>query len=139
MKKLAYLLPTVALVFALGCTPKESPEDTPPPPQAPQGQVDQVSPGAGDVQEAAPAAPTEPDSAGKIVQDYATGLTTAPGKARAAQAKIDMAALQTAVGNFYAENERYPSSLDEVSGSMQAGFDMSPFNYNPATGKVSLK
>ncbi|MBI5190466.1 MAG: hypothetical protein HZA22_07305 [Nitrospirae bacterium] len=136
MNKLVYLLSAVALVFALGCTPKESPEDTPPPPQAPQGQADALPPDASDAGEAAPA---QPVPAGKIVEDYAAGVTTAPGKARSANAKVEMAAVQTAVSSFQVMNGRYPSSLDEVRGDMQPGFDMSPYNYDPATGKVSRK
>lgn len=135
MKRLAYLLPAVALVFALGCTPKESPEDTPPPPQAPASQTETTAP----VQEAVPAAPAEPESAGKIVEDYAHHVVSTPDKARAANAKTEMASLQTVIESYYADNQRYPSSLDEVKGDMQAGFDMSRFNYDPATGRVSLK
>lgn len=131
MKKLAYMLSAAALVFTLGCTPKEKPDQVPPTPEAPESQA-APAPEAG-------AAPGGQQSAGEIVEEYAGGLTGAPGKARSANAKVEMQAVQTAVSGFQAANGRYPSSLDEVRGDMQPGFDMSPFGYDPATGKVSLK
>ena len=135
MNKLVYLIPLAALTLALGCTPTEKKTDVPQPPKAPQEQTSALAPAT-----AMPApAPAQPESSKQIVQGYAKSITGTMDRARLAQTRVDMEVIQAAVRNYQVDNGKYPASLDEVKGSLRAGADLSLFNYDSATGMVSIK
>jgi len=88
-----------------------------------------------------PAAPTQDaPSSGKIVEDYAKNLSTAPARAAAV---VDIASIQKAVGAFEAMEGRLPKSLEELV-AMRYLPQLPPvpqgkrLSYDPATGKIAL-
>jgi len=143
MRRYFYLIAVVALLsLSLGCTPTEKKADVPPPPTAPQQEAPAPAPQADAAPAAAPVpAPVskEPESANKIVNDYRRTLMTPIGKSKGTQEKVDTAAVKIALQSYYSEHEKYPESLDEIKGYLKDGTDLSIYNYDPATGTVSLK
>lgn len=112
------------LLVAAGCVEKRKPasaEDAKPAPA-----------------KSAPAA--EAPSSGKIVEDYAKNLGTAPARAAAV---VDIVSIQKAVAAFEAMEGRNPKSLDELV-AMRYLPQLPPvppgkrLSYDAATGKVEL-
>lgn len=128
MKNIAVLLAALPLMMLVACAPSEKKQDVPPAPKA-AGQ----SSGKECATSAAPA------SAKDIVTGYANRVVSAPDKARAAQAKVDLGAIQEAVRNFMVENGRYPESLGMIQGYLRPGSDLASFGYDPSTGTVCVK
>jgi len=127
MKKSIHLFAALTLFTTFACTPTEKKADVPPPPTAP-------------LQQAAPAAPgEEPKTSGEIVQGYASGLTGAAGKARAAGAKVEIDAIGTAIRDYQFENSKYPASLDDIKDRLSPDMDLSKYVYHPDTGTVAPK
>ncbi|MGE5190190.1 MAG: AAA family ATPase [Gemmatimonadota bacterium] len=60
-------------------------------------------------------------------------------KARAAQAATDLGSVKDAIRNYQVENGRYPDSLDAVRNYLRPDVDLSAFNYDPASGNVTIK
>lgn len=116
----------LALIFSMlvGCTPTEKKNDAPPTPQSP---------------DTAAAPKTQSESSKDIVNNYEKTLVTSIDRAKGAQAKVDLGAIQDAVRNFQVENGKYPDSLDAVKGFLRPGTDLSAFNYDAGSGMVSLK
>lgn len=112
------------LFAAVGCVEKRKPASASDPKPAPS--------------EAAPA--QEAPSSGKIVEDYAKNLSTAPARAAAV---VDIASVQKAVSAFEAMEGRLPKSIDELV-AMRYLPQLPPvpqgkrLSYDPATGKVTL-
>ena len=130
MKTHLYLLAAITLFASFACTPTEKKADVPPPPTAP-------------AQQEAPAPPSPPageqKSSGQIMKDYASGLTGAQGKARSANAKVEMESVVTAVRDYQVDNGKYPATLSDIQDKLGPGFDLGMFNYDPSTGAVTLK
>jgi hypothetical protein len=132
MKLFVYGLFTSALIIMMfACTPTEKKVDIPPPPKA-QEQATQAPASAGPT-------PQAPESSKQIIENYQKGLVTSVDKARGAQAKVDMGAVQDAVRNYQVENGRYPDSLEAIKSYVRPGTDLTLYNYDRGTGTVSLK
>lgn len=122
MQKCAlFAIVAVLCAFLAGCTPTQEPEDVPSPPEAPKSE------------------PVKGDSARKVVTDYGSGLTGSIDKTRKLKMKSEMDALNTAVQNYYLENGKYPASLDEISSYTLSGTDLSAYDYDPETGRISIR
>jgi hypothetical protein len=95
---------------------------------------------AGEAKPASTEPAQEAPSAGKIVEDYAKNLSTAPARAAAV---VDIASVQKAVSAFEAMEGRSPKSLEELV-AMRYLPQLPPvpqgkrLSYDPATGKVTL-
>lgn len=130
MKRVFCVIPMVLLILAVGCAPSEKKEDVPPPPKAPSAEASAPAPAA---------APQQPESAKEIVEGYQKGLVGSVDKARMAQARTDLGAIQDAIRNYQVENGRFPASLEDIKNYLRGGTDLGLFSYDPATGAVSLK
>ena len=73
------------------------------------------------------------------VAEYGNSLTDAYKKGQQAGEIANLDAVRKTVQAFYAQNGRYPQSLDEIKGSIHAEMDMSKYSYDPQTGTVNLK
>ena len=61
-------------------------------------------------------------------------------KARAVQLQVDLAAVQMAVQSYQVQNGTFPKSLSElVSSGILTESQTSKLDYNPGSGKVSLR
>jgi len=118
MKKHLYLLPALALILTVGCTPKQEPEDTPPPPETPA---------------------SSPEPAKEVVTEYGQGLVSSMDKARSVQAKEDIREVQRAIQEYTVTNGSYPPSLDSIAGNITGNINLNAFSYDPATGIVGIK
>jgi hypothetical protein len=67
-------------------------------------------------------------------QEYGRALTGSMDRADRAADRANLAALKKSIASYHSMNGRYPESLDEVA----TGLDTSRFDYDPATGKVTL-
>jgi hypothetical protein len=70
-------------------------------------------------------------------QEYGRALTGSMKRADRTADRANLGALKKSIAAYYTMNGRYPGSLDEVAQPM--GLDPSRFDYDPATGKVTLK
>lgn len=59
------------------------------------------------------------------------------GKQAGVDANLD--AVKKALAAYRAANDRYPASLDEVKDLVGHNIDMSPYDYDPQSGTVTLK
>ena len=115
------------VLVAAGCVEKREPAST-----------GEAKPAASAPAQEAPA--QDAPAAGKIVEDYAKNLSTAPARAAAV---IDIASIQKAVSSFEAMEGRLPKSLEELV-AMRYLPQLPPvpqgkrLSYDPATGQVSL-
>jgi hypothetical protein len=133
MKLFVYGLFTPFLAIILfACTPTEKKVDVPPPPKAEEQATQPPAP-------AGPAPQAAPESSKQIIENYQKGLTSSIDKARGAQAKVDMGAVQDAVRNYQVENGRYPDSLDAIKSYVSPKVNLGLYNYDPGTGTVSIK
>ncbi|KAF0143177.1 MAG: hypothetical protein FD156_2803 [Nitrospirae bacterium] len=73
------------------------------------------------------------------VSEYGNSLTDAYKKGQQAGETANLDAVRKAVQAYYAQNGRYPQSLDEIKGSIGSEMDMSKYSYDPQTGTVNLK
>ncbi len=78
-------------------------------------------------------------SAANPVENYVNGLKGYEGRAKGAQAEVDLGDIRTAIQTYQMDNGRYPASLDAVKPYVRAGIDLNRFRYNSADGSVSLK
>ena len=131
MKKLFLLLPAIFLTFAFGCSQSGQKTEAPQPAPAAQQAAPAQAPAAAPAQ--------QPESAKEIVEGYGKGLVTSVDKARGAQASVDLGSVKDAVRNYQVENGRYPASLDAIKNYIRPEINLSAFNYDPATGNVTLK
>ena len=72
------------------------------------------------------------------VESYGTGLVGAKKQAENTKDQANLVGLQQAVQQFRAFNGRLPESLEELKGSVRMEFDVSRYDYDPDTGKVTL-
>lgn len=117
MKKII-IIQILTMALMLGCSPKQEPEDTPPPPEMPAAHQ---------------------ESAGEIVENYGKGLAGSLDKAHAAQAKVDIREVQRAIQDYTSTNGNFPVSLDDLAGYVSPNLDLSAFYYDPETGQVNIK
>jgi hypothetical protein len=68
-------------------------------------------------------------------KEYGTTVVRTIDRADRAADSANLAALKQSVQAYYAANGRYPESLDELG----IGIDSSHFDYDPATGTVTIK
>jgi hypothetical protein len=68
-------------------------------------------------------------------QEYGRALTGSMDRAESVAERANLDALRKSVAAYRTMNGKYPGSLDEVA----AGLDASRYDYDPATGKVTLK
>ena len=72
------------------------------------------------------------------VKEVADGLIGSYEKSKVAAAQANLKSLQDAVRAYHAENDKYPETLEEVAGFMNSD-DLELYQYDPSTGKVSLR
>lgn len=72
-------------------------------------------------------------------KEYGNALLDSMDRGRATVNVANMKSLQDAVRMFYSENGRYPASLEEASTLMGSQVDLQLYNYDPITGRVTMK
>jgi prepilin-type N-terminal cleavage/methylation domain-containing protein len=58
------------------------------------------------------------------------------------QENLNLGALRTQIKMYHMENGKYPDSLEDIAQAktfQATGLDISRYNYDPATGEVSLR
>ena len=73
------------------------------------------------------------------VSEYGDSLINSYKGAQNAADQANLDALKAAVSAYRAEKERYPESLQEVGNMLRSPVDLSKYDYDPATGAVTLK
>lgn len=73
------------------------------------------------------------------VEQYGTGLISAKKQAENTAVYTNLSFLQQSVQNFRAVNSRNPESLEELRDFAKMDLDISQYDYDPATGHVTIK
>ncbi len=73
------------------------------------------------------------------VSEYGDALMGAYTDSKSAGEQANLDALKTAISNYRAANESYPKSLQDVGNLMNTQIDLTKYDYDPATGTVTLK
>jgi hypothetical protein len=71
--------------------------------------------------------------------DYGDALIDSYKRGQKAVAIANLDAVEKAVSMYYAENGKYPETLEDINDYMRSDIDMSKYDYDPDTGRVSLK
>lgn len=74
-----------------------------------------------------------------FVSKYGDSMITAYTKGKQAGITGNLSAVKKTIEAFHAANDRYPKSLDEIKHMFGSPIDLSIYDYDPSTGKVSLK
>ena len=74
-----------------------------------------------------------------FVSKYGDSMITAYTKGKQAGITGNLSAVKKTIEAFHAANDRYPESLDEIEHMFGSPIDLSIYDYDPSTGKVSLK
>jgi len=111
-----------ALIFIFACD--KQPESTEPEKQAPVSE-----------QEAKDFAEENEN----LVAEYGETMITAYTKGKQAGITGNLSAVKKTIEAFHAANDRYPESLDEIKHMFGSRIDLSIYDYDPSTGKVSIK
>jgi len=73
------------------------------------------------------------------VAEYGDALSGAYKDSQSAGEQANLDALKTAITNYHAANEGYPKSLQDAGNLLTSQIDLTKYDYNPATGTVTLK
>ncbi len=73
------------------------------------------------------------------VSEYGDALINSYQGSKSAAEQANLDALKAAVSAYRAANESYPKSLQEVGHMVGGPIDLSKYDYDPATGTVTLK
>jgi hypothetical protein len=73
------------------------------------------------------------------VSEYSDALIGAHTSAKLAGEAANLDAVKKAVQAYRAANDKYPAVLEDVGDLIGGNVDFSKYDYNPETGKVSLK
>jgi len=75
---------------------------------------------------------------GDPIAEYGNRLLDSYEHAGDVAAEASLESLRSTVRNYKIMNNRYPASLEEIAESM-GNIDISPYDYDPETGTVTLK
>jgi hypothetical protein len=73
------------------------------------------------------------------VSEYGDALIDSYKKGQQAGETANLDAVKRAIEGYYAANGKYPESLEAAEEFMGAKIDISKYEYDPLTGRVSLK
>ena len=73
------------------------------------------------------------------ISEYRESMISAYTQGKQAGKTGNLSAIRKTVKAFHATHERYPYSLDEIRPMFGSPIDLSIYDYDPSTGKVSLK
>lgn len=74
-----------------------------------------------------------------LISEYGKSMITSYTKGKQAGITGNLSAVKKTIEAFHATNDRYPESLDEIKHMFGSPIDLSIYDYDPSTGKVSLK
>ncbi len=72
-------------------------------------------------------------------EDISTGVATKIKQSDVTKDQANLMTLQQSANNFRAMNGRWPESLEELKKSARLNIDISLYEYDPATGKVTYE
>ncbi len=75
----------------------------------------------------------------KKTENYGATIVHMPDRARDAAGQADLEALKSSVQAYRAANGEYPKDLKDASALLGSPVDLGKYNYDPATGAVSMK
>jgi len=73
------------------------------------------------------------------VSEYGDALIDSYKKGQQAGETANLDAVKRAIEGYHAANGKYPESLEEAEEFMGTKIDISKYEYDPLTGRVSLK
>lgn len=73
------------------------------------------------------------------VSEYGDALIDSYKKGQQAGETANLDAVKRAIQSYYATNGKYPESLEAAEEFMGSKIDISKYEYDPSTGRVSLK
>ena len=121
-KKLIVFLVVASLFFVFACD--KQPESTVPEQQAPVSEEETKD---------------FAEENENIIEEYGETMITAYTKGKQAGKTGNLSAVKKTIAAFHATHERYPESLDEIKHMFGSPIDLTIYDYDPSTGKVSLK
>lgn len=73
------------------------------------------------------------------VSEYGDALIDSYKRGQQAGETANLDAVKRAIQSYYASNGKYPESLEAAEEFMGAKIDISKYEYDPSTGRVTLK
>ncbi len=73
------------------------------------------------------------------VQQYGNTVTGTYKKAKQLDNKVNVQQVQKSIQEFYAANNRYPATLQELSAFNGISLKSDNYDYNPVTGSITEK
>lgn len=68
-------------------------------------------------------------------QQYGSGLINAKEKAKDTAATVDLEGVRRVIASYYAANEKYPASIEELTKISGQDIDPAHYEYDPASGR----
>ncbi len=75
----------------------------------------------------------------KKTEDYSATILNMPNRARDAAGEANLEALRSAVQAYRTSNGEYPKDLKDAAALLGSPVDLGKYDYDPATGAVSMK
>jgi Type II secretion system (T2SS), protein G len=75
----------------------------------------------------------------KKAEDYSGTILNMPNRARDAAGEANLEALKSSVKAYRAANGEYPKDLKDAAALLGSPVDLGKYDYDPATGAVSMK
>lgn len=75
----------------------------------------------------------------KKPEGYSKTILNIPDRARNAEDQADLVALRSVIKTYRLTNGRYPDDLATVAPMLNAPVDLGHYDYDPASGTVSIK
>ncbi|MEJ2696137.1 MAG: hypothetical protein P8013_05775 [Candidatus Sulfobium sp.] len=75
----------------------------------------------------------------KKAEDYSGTVLNMPKRAQHAADQANLEALNSSVQAYRSANGRYPEDLKDAAALMGSSIDLGKYDYDPSTGRVSLR
>jgi hypothetical protein len=73
------------------------------------------------------------------VEEFGEEMLVSYERSTEAADEANRQALQRYIKTYRALNGKYPESLDELEGSLGAGYDLEAYDYDPRTGSLTVQ
>jgi type II secretory pathway pseudopilin PulG len=73
------------------------------------------------------------------VEEFGEQMLVSYETSRQAADEASLQAIQRYIRSYRALNGRYPESIEELAASLGAGYDLEPYDYDPATGTLTAR
>ncbi len=73
------------------------------------------------------------------VEKFSEEMLVSYETSRVAADQASLQAIQRFIRSYRAMNERYPESIEELEDALGTGYDLEPYDYDPASGTLTVR